>query len=236
MVEELEIQSLDELGFFGKKKKKKGGKKKKKKKRPFAKVGLAPARGAFMTIVNLNLLKMAEKLKRAASKDRKRIEKFWRRFGGNPSKFFKAIDKGATRKERRRKRKGKMNGPFVLNGFEYLDELGEPIAVGAALATATPIVIAVTKILKDMKVTSPEEEGGLKGAISSMKNALRRDVDTTKGAISTDIIPEGFDVAKRTEETPSGDDGGAGMSTGKMIAIGGGIAAAAGILYFTTRK
>lgn len=108
-------------------------------KKKVAKVGLAPARAAFLTVVTLNGLKVATKLVRIWKKEggKDKIIKFWQKFGGDVDKLKQAISKGA---------KEQISG----------DQIG--FAIGAALATAAPIIIALAPLIKEFRAGGDESE------------------------------------------------------------------------------
>jgi hypothetical protein len=104
------------------------------------KVGVAPARAAFLTAVNLNLLKTANKLARVWNKPngKERLKKFWvDSFGGDLEVLKKAIIKGSKQQ---------------ISG----ERIG--VATEVVLATATPILIAVAKIFSEFKAGGDQKE------------------------------------------------------------------------------
>lgn len=105
-----------------------------------ARIALAPARGAFLTAVRLNVGKLATKLVRVYSKPggKKKLMEFWRKFGGKWKGLRKRINKGAK--------------ASISN-----DELGA-IGVAAIAAIAAPIMIAVAAIIKSFKAGGGKRE------------------------------------------------------------------------------
>ncbi len=108
-------------------------------KKRVAKIGLAPARAAFLTVVSLNGGKVATKLVRVWRKEggKQKITEFWTKFGGNIDKLKDAIKKGS---------KEQING----------DSVG--IALAAALATAAPIIVALLPIIKQFRAEGDAKE------------------------------------------------------------------------------
>jgi hypothetical protein len=169
-------------GINGKKKKAKSGSGSgsgKPKKRKVAKVGLAPARASFLLVVNLNLLGLAKKLALAYRKDPTRVKNFWAKFGGQWSALASAISRGSKQK---------------ISGIG--------IAPAVALATATPIIVVVIPLIKDLLKGTPEgntkdlEEGAQAG-----KDLLANDPNTPKSDAS---LPEGEDAGKVETEGSTG--------------------------------
>lgn len=185
-----------------KKSKKTKAEKKERRKKVFkkvAKVGLAPARAAFLAIVNLNALKIATKLAKLYKADQQKLINFWTKLGGKMEALKKGIEKGSK---------------SVLSGT---GEMG--FAIETAIATATPIIIAITKILKDMKVTSPTEEAELDKAIDEGKELLEKNPDIEKGGAEMDSDK---DVGITKDEGES--EGGAfGLPTPVLLGIGGAV-------------
>jgi hypothetical protein len=192
----------NELGKARKKAKKTKAEKKEKRKKVFkkvAKVGLAPARASFLLIVNLNALKLASKLAKLYKVDNQKLINFWTKLGGKTEALKKAIEKGSK---------------VALSGS---GDLG--VAIEVAIATATPLIIAVVKILKDMKITSPTEEAELDKAIDEGKELLEKSPDIEKGSAEMDSDK---DVGITKEEGTS--EGGAfGLSTPVLLGIGGAV-------------
>ena len=101
------------------------------------KIALAPARGAFLAIVRLNVKKTAVKLFRSLQdpERKKRLSRKWCRLGGSFRKLEQAINKGAAKYNRRNQIKG-MEDPAMI---------GVPLAT--MLAAAAPILAALREFL-----------------------------------------------------------------------------------------
>jgi len=209
--------ALEYLQGLGAKKPKKVKKtkaqKKERRKKTFqkikkvAKVGLAPARASFLLIVNLNALKLATKLAKLYKADNQKLINFWTKLGGKTEALKQAIEKGSKQ---------------VLSGS---GDLG--IALEVALATATPLVIAVVKILKDMKITSPTEQAEEDKAIDEGKEFLEKNPDIEKDKVSMD---EDKDVAKTSEDK---EEGSTGLPMPLILGIGGAVLVGG---YFLLKK
>lgn len=129
----------------------------KKIKRKVAKVGLAPARAAFLTAVSLNGAKLATKLARIYKKDPNALKKFWDKFGGDYGKLKQAIAKGAK---------------MQISG----DDIG--VAVETVLATASPIIIALVPLIKNFKAEGDATEAQqFDNAMDKAKEDLANDPD-----------------------------------------------------------
>ena len=192
----------NELGKARKKAKKTKAEKKEKRKKVFknvAKVGLAPARASFLLIVNLNALKLASKLAKLYKVDNQKLINFWTKLGGKTEALKKAIEKGSK---------------VALSGS---GDLG--VAIEVAIATATPLIIAITKILKDMKITSPTEEAELDKAIDEGKELLEKSPDIDKGTAEMDSDKE----VGITKDEGTSEGGAFGLSTPVLLGIGGAV-------------
>jgi hypothetical protein len=206
----------DELGAKKSKAKKTAKKEKKKekksskpvKKHKVAKVAVAPARNAYLLAVSLNALGLGKKLAKGWKKDSQRLISFWTKLGGNSSALKKAIEKGSKQ---------------TLSGE---DEMG--VALEVTLATALPIIVATTKILKDLGVTSPKEQSDEQNAINQSKKDLANDESVPKG---TAELPEGTESGK--EGTPDQDGKIFGMSP---LVLGTGVVVVGGAIYMATQK
>lgn len=114
-------------------------------------VAAAPARAAFLTIVSLNILKTAEKLRIAEKKHPADLQKWWQNLGGNYAKLLEVIDKGMTRKN--------------------VGQVGEVLTLSAIIAAASPVVIALVEFLKSHKIDHSELQGAADAGISQRANA-----------------------------------------------------------------
>jgi hypothetical protein len=113
--------------------------KKQRVKKKIAKIALAPARGAFLSAVSLNLFKLGTKLARVWNKPggKDRLTKMWAdKFGGDIGKLKKAIAKGS-----------KQN----ISG----DQIG---ATAAVWDTALPVIIAIVPLIKELKAGGDQTE------------------------------------------------------------------------------
>jgi len=98
------------------------------------KIGIAPARAAFLSLVALNVRGFATKLSKANQSE---LKKKWSNLGGDFSKLQNVINNGSKRKA-------------LLSGFED-DQIGVAVATGvtATIATATPILVALQNFIKE---------------------------------------------------------------------------------------
>jgi len=115
-----------------------------------ARIGLAPARGAFHTAVRMNVGKLATKLVRVYGKQggKKKLEEFWRKFGGKWKSLSKSMSKGAK---------------ASISNDEFI---GEPVTFAAVAAVAAPIMIAAAALIKTMKA------GGSKGEMEELDEVI----------------------------------------------------------------
>lgn len=116
------------------------GQRLKKGTRIVAKVAAAPARAAFLLLVNLNFANLAVKLAKGWQKQPSKLQQFWESIGGKMDALKKAFDKGKTKKR--------------IFGMDA--EIGAVGTAAAAAATAAPIIVKVVNILKEMGI-DPEE-------------------------------------------------------------------------------
>lgn len=143
---------------------KKAGRKRVFKK--VAKVAIAPARAAFLTVCRLNLLKISTKIIRVWNKPdgKEMLTKFWTGFGGNMDAFKQAVSKGG---------KNKISGESI------------GVAAEAVIATATPILIALVPIIKHFKAAgSAEEAKEFNEGVENGKKDLAEDDSVPKGKLS----------------------------------------------------
>jgi len=185
-------------GIFGKRKKKgnifkrigKGIKKvgkKLKKLQPgklLKKIGLAPGRRAFRTLVSLNANGLAYKLKRTFDKDPKSLENKWKKLGGDMSALKKSIKVGYNHWAKKHK-KAPMNGiygcdlPYMQHEAKSMGLCGTDdgigVAVAALLAAAAPVLIALLPLLKQH-----DDGQGAEGGEASSDSLLNMATDAVK--------------------------------------------------------
>ena len=184
-----------------------------------AKIGLAPARAAFLKAVQLNAMKLAEKMARVYKKDSVKLFEFWRKFGGDTEKLKQAIEKGI---------KSKLSGIGV-------------VGLAAGLSAALPIVTLFLKLLADMGLVSKQEISEDEAAVNEAKTNLELDDSTPKGNIE---MPEGEDTAllienkgaRTTDKDDNTDETTESKGDIKRYLLIGGAAAAALLVYTMIKK
>lgn len=183
------------------------------------KIFLAPVRGAFLSLVALNVRGLATKLEKSIQKGKDKTKAFWTKLGGDFDKLQKTVDKGSKKKALFGKGKG-LNG--VTNVTYYEEGIGavDWAAVGTFIATASPALIAVSKLFKSQQI--PEGEGDVL-TDSEKDNTTPLDPDGT-----------GFEVAdSESKETPGI------LTTGfkpSPLMIGAIALGALGLIYILTKK
>jgi hypothetical protein len=139
-------------------------------------VGLAVPRNAFLVLLRFNVHGWATGLSKM-SFDRL---KFWANFGGNRTELMNAIKAGASKKR-----------ILGINDNDVITGIGEPVTVAAALASATPIIIKVTQVLKDAEKISNQVEG-ITSSVDKTTDAINKGSQAFKnltgGRTPADII------------------------------------------------
>lgn len=128
-------------------------------KKLVAKLSLAPSRAAFLVATRVNLLKLAKRLKQGWEKDPSKLTKMWEKFGGDINILKSAISQGS---------KSKING-----GVGY-------VVTAAAVAAATPIIVAAVKLFSDMKSDKKGDAGEDKSIVETLKDSLADATDVKK--------------------------------------------------------
>jgi hypothetical protein len=137
--------------------------------RAFATIQLAIPRNAFRLIVSTNTRGFATQLDRAVQKNRNAVKNFWEFFGGKfdgGDSLIQSINTGKNKKPLFGAKDENKPGAGV--GFYYADTeeayIGEPLSVTitAAIATATPIIIAAKKLLAEAGV----KEGDIRNLLT----------------------------------------------------------------------
>lgn len=176
------------------------------------KVTLAPVRGAFLGLVALNVRGLATKINTLISKGDKDIKDFWLKLGGKYDKLVDAVNSGKGKKALFGKGKG-VNG---ANNVEYYEGIGALTAAtaAAALVAAGPALLALSNLFKKKGV--PEGEGDI--------------ITPEEAAKTTPIAADGQPFKAEDDENKSEFS----FEASPML-IGGAIAAA-GLIYFLTKK
>lgn len=183
------------------------------------KIFLAPARGAFLTLVSLNVRGLATKLSKS-----KTAKQFWEKLGGDFKKLKKAVDKAKGKKALFGKGKGMKGIEANYSGYgaEFQnDGIGavDWAAIATVIAAAAPVLLAVSKLFK--KEGIPEGEG---------------DVLTDNEKSNTEPLDkdgQGFEAADAENKTTPG------ASTSfkpSPLLIGGAIGAIALVYFLTSKK
>lgn len=211
--------------YLGRRKRKKN----KDKDKPGAgkKIFLAPARGAFLTLVALNVRGLATKLQKSIQKGSDKTKAFWSKVGGDFSKLTNTVNKGAKKKPLLGIKKKGISGATAV---EYLEEgIGiEPAtltAAAAALAAASPILLAVSKLFKSQQIPEGEEE------------VITEDEKAETPALDPDGT--GFEVADSETGSGTGSKVAPTFTTGfspSPLMIGAIGLGALGLIYFLTKK
>jgi len=141
------------------------GQKLKKGLRGVLKVAASPARNAFLGLVQLNVRNLAKKLAVAYQKNPTGVKNFWEKFGGRIDKLVGAINRG--------KKKKRILGVGEESSFDAM-----PHAIGsvtALMASAAPIIAAITKFLKSVGIEPQDLTDFAKRAINIKAKQLLED-------------------------------------------------------------
>lgn len=191
------------------------------------KVGIAPARGAFLSLILINARGLASKI---AKIDPDKVKSTWEKFGGNYDKLMKAVNKGKAKK------------PF-LGEKASVEGIGSVVAVGTLLASAAPIIIAVTKLFKsdgagDSEELSDLEELANEASVAYEEGTGESAEEMAKGVVKAKTVKKGEAGGDDEEDEEDEEESGGGLLSNLSLSpttIGLGVAAAAG-LYFLTKK
>ena len=150
----------------------------------FKTVSLALPRGAFLLLVDLNAFKLADKLVKAWGNNRNEVTTFWDKWGGDINELKKAIVKGSKQQISGR------NVPMP----RVVQVQGMGVTVAAAIATATPVVLAAVTMLKKLGVIKEGDE--LQTA------AAQGAKDVAEGIIDPATFPKSDDTGKDLPPPP----------------------------------
>lgn len=207
-------------------------------------VALAPARGPFLVLVDVNFRGLARKLSEALQKNEAKVKEFWTKLGGDPKALLKAIDKGKNKKPFLGERvNGATSVQFMISGEDSImspegnDEyIGfDPATITAALTAASGIVAAAMKLIKSLGVKSKKGEGELEDAVDP-NATVSPEVEPGSDFFAADPASEGAAKYAASGGSVKPDDKTPGEAVGfkasPILLIG---AAAVGI-FLLTRK
>lgn len=130
----------------------------------FKQVNLAPSRASFLLLVRTNIFRLANRMAKVWIQDPTGLKKMWAQFGGKPEALRDAIKAGSWKKYKSQIKGVEEMGdtPISVEGLEEMQTqgIGFPPAIAAAIAAATPIVLAVIKIIGKSKSDSDTEAPG----------------------------------------------------------------------------
>jgi hypothetical protein len=222
-------------------------------------VALAPARGSFLLLVNLNFRALSKRLTKLKSKNPNGFAEWWTKLGGDIDKLNKAIEKGSTKKPLFGSKKG-VNGIGV--DFEYMGEPVTAATVTAAITSAAGIIAALNKLLKKEGVAEEPGEEPLTDGLDP-DAPLSPELEPGEPVIPNDpasdgaasYIEKGINFLKgvtgnkpKVKVKPRQSQPGSGLQAGNLtnqettgfkpspLLIGGGIAAIAAIYLLTKKK
>lgn len=151
----------------------------------------AVPRGAFLSLVALNVHGLATKMKQAIAKDSKKVEAFWYKFGGDFSKLKQTVEKGATKKRILGVQTGiDQSNNTISPDYAQYPQVGSLAAITAFLTSAAPIIIPLIGLLKSMSVpTNDVSADATNFSGSTEKELATADTNTSTGTgISTNTM------------------------------------------------
>lgn len=225
-------------------------------------VALAPARGPFLVLVNVNFRGIARKLDVLRSTKQNKYNEFWTKLGGDIDALNKAVDKGKGKKPFLGEKKGVKGFDLIDNTgigdiYEDLDGIGvDPVSITAAITAAAAIIGAANKLFKKEGIGPAPGEGDPEEGIPIPDEPITEPgTDFVASDPATEEAAEYAMTGKKpvprkkkssggkssystiTEEEagtgPSGSTG-FGFKPSPMLLLGG--AAAAGLLIYTMKK
>lgn len=117
-------------------------------------VGAAASRAAFDALLLLNVHGLATKMQEALNKNSAKVESLWYKFGGDFNKLKTNVAKGAAKKRILGVPSGIDQNDNTVSP-DYSNKIGfDPVTVSAAITAATPIVVAVIALFKQLNINS----------------------------------------------------------------------------------
>jgi hypothetical protein len=196
-------------------------------------VGMAPARGSFLVLLNQNYKGLATKLDQALAKNPKKVSEFWVKLGGDTNKLKKAINKGKTKKAK---------GIFGISEGETGAEGGGGLnfkEIGEAAGAASGIIGVVLKLLKSLGIGKKDKKDPLADD-AAPDGKVHPDLEPGEDFFANDpATPEAQKYAESGGELkPKSLEASANFGSFKPspLLIGGAAAAVIGIYLLTKKK
>jgi len=123
-------------------------------------VALAPVRAAGTVALLANFRGFASRLKKLNESNPAKIQALAKQFGYVPATLISQINKGAAKKPLLGSKQNGIAGigdMVAIEGLGYNGGIGV-IALSAAVTTAAPLILAITKLLKDHNLAQPGDE------------------------------------------------------------------------------
>lgn len=238
--------SIDGFDYIGKKRRNSpdgGGKKRPNKVKAIL---LAPARGPFLVLLDVNFRGLARKMDKVRTKNPKLFEEFWLKLGGKIDSLNKAVNKGKGKKPflGERRISGATDVVYIggVNSICRVDDdsaaIGfDPATITTALAAAASIIAAAKKLFKAAGIKEDEAKDGPEIDTSNVPSIVPPGEDF----VPADPASKEAETYAKTGETPplsnATTKGGGGMSfTPSPIMIAAGVGVAALGIYLLTKK
>lgn len=228
--------------FIGKKRKSSGDGEGGGKKRPnkIKAVLLAPARGPFLVLVDVNFRGLAKKFDKIRAKNPAKFEEFWLKLGGKISSLNEAVNKGKRKKPflGEKKISGATDAVYLggVNSICRVDDdrnaIGfDPATVTTALTAASAILAAAQKLFKQAGITANPKDG--EDLDLSNVPPIAPPGEDFKPA--DPASPEAEKYAETGEKPPVTSKSSGGFTPSLPLIIGGAVVAA-GAIYMLTKK
>ena len=154
------------------------------------KIATTPMRLAFLGLVRVNALHVAENLESAIRRNRTAVLNWWKDFGGDFNELLEVTNLGI--------KAGESGKASKLTG-----SLGEPVTIAVATATATPVTASLFALLKKIGV---EAVTGSAKALAdqgktALTNAITKGINLPKGV--TPAVVVSTPKATTTAPTPT---------------------------------
>lgn len=161
------------------------------------KIAATPMRAAFLGLVRVNALHVAENVEKAIRKDRNAVLNWWKDFGGDFNELLNITNLGI--------KAGESGKASKLTG-----SLGEPVTVAVATATATPVTASLLALLKKIGADAVKDvvQSTVKQGKQALSNSAEALVNKGKTAL-TDLVNKGNlpkGVTPTVLVTPKGAD------------------------------
>lgn len=130
-------------------------------------IGFAELRIPFLALLKINVHNLASNINAAIQKNPAMVKSFWEKFGGDYDQLKKVAASGATKKK-------------IFDVYSDYNSSINSVTIAAAMAAATPVIIAAMNLIKQLGLGKKEDSSKLEtdlGRVADKQGIKAEDAD-----------------------------------------------------------